>query len=211
MKSNKLQFGLIVLLLLIPSPVFSQNSTGKKLTVEKTQTLLSEIVKKSYPELERKKIKVETFESESDYFKARFSVTKFLTFQKINYIVFVNPKIFQSEISEQAIIAILAHELAHILYYTTKNRFELFGLASLIDKSFTAKFERKADLHAIKRGYGKGLIKYREWLYAHIPPKNLAAKKRDYFTPEEIRAIMANPEKMNFRLKNVPRKLSEIN
>ncbi|MEO6589101.1 MAG: hypothetical protein ABIP06_07215 [Pyrinomonadaceae bacterium] len=211
MKSKKLQFGLIILTLLIPLKIFSQNTTDQQSAIEKTQKLLTGLVKNSYPKLENKKIKVKTFKSESSYFKTRFSFSKFLKFQKINYIVFVNPGIYQSKISEEAVIAILAHELAHIVYYTEKNRLELLGLAGLIDKSFTAKFERKADLQVIKRGYGEGLIKYREWLYEHIPQKNLNEKKRSYFTPEEIKAIMAKPEKIDFWLKNVPRSLSEIN
>lgn len=205
-----LQICLPAILLFIPTFIFSQNPDDKKSAVEKTRKILSEIVGKSYPELTDEKIKVETFESADTFFKARFSIARFLTFRRINYVIFVNPKIFQSNISDHAIIAILAHELAHILYYDEKKRFELFGLAGLLDKSFTAKFERKADLQAIRRGYGEGLIMYREWLYAHIPEKSLAEKKRDYFSPDEIRAIMEKPEKIDFWLKNVPRKLSDI-
>lgn len=205
-----LQICLSVILLFIPSFGFSQSQVDKNFAIEKTRNLLSEIVKKSFPELPDEKIKVETFESENSFFKARFSITRFLTFRKNNYIISVNPKVFSNEISDQAVIAILAHELAHILYYDGKKRFELFGLASLIDKSFTAKFERKADLQAIKRGYGEGLIKYREWLYVHIPKKNLPEKKRDYFSLDEIKAIMEKPEKIDFWLKNVPRNLNEI-
>ncbi|MGI9056352.1 MAG: hypothetical protein ACR2F2_11185 [Pyrinomonadaceae bacterium] len=210
LQSRFLQICLSVILLLIPTLVFSQNEIDKKIANEKTRILLSQIVRKSYPELADEKINVKTFESEKTFFKARFSITRFLTFRKLNYIIFVNPVIFKSEISGEAVSAILAHELAHILYYDEKNRFELIGLASLTDKSFTAKFERKADLQAIRRGYGAGLIKYREWLYANIPKKNLAEKKRDYFSPDEIKAIMEKPEKIDFWLKNVPRNLSEI-
>lgn len=197
------------LFLLVPSFVFSQNSE-KEIAVEKTKKYLSAIVGNSFPELENEKIKVETFKSESDFFKARFSFTRFLTFQNINYIIFVNPKIYRSEVSEEAIIAILAHELAHALYYKEKNRFQLLGLVSLADKNFTAKFERKADLQAIKKGYGEGLIKYREWLYKQISEKALAEKKHNYFTPEEIKAIMKKPAKIDFWMKNVPRSLGEI-
>lgn len=206
-----LQIYLSAILFFIPSFGFSQSRSNENLVIEKTRLLLPEIVRKSYPELEDAKITLETFESADTFFKARFSIARFLTFRKINYTIFVNPIIFKSEISGEAISAILAHELAHILYYDEKNRFELFGLASLIDKGFTAKFERKADLQAIRRGYGAGLIKYREWLYANIPKKSLAEKKRDYFSPDEIRAILEKPEKIDLWLKNVPRTLSEIN
>ena len=201
---------LAAILLFIPAFVFSQNPADKKFAVEKTRKILSEVIGKSYTELTDKQIKVETFESEDTFFKARFSITRFLTFRQINYLIFVNPKIFKTKIPTEAVTAIIAHELAHILYYDEKNRFELFGLASLIDKSFTAKFERKADLQAIRRGYGEGLIRYREWLYTQIPKNKLEEKKRDYFSPDEIQAIMEKPEKIDFWLKNVPRSLSDI-
>ena len=176
-----LQICLSAILLFIPSDGFSQKLIDKNLVVKKTQILIAEIVTKSYPELANEKIKVATFESEKNFFKAQFSINRFLTFRKINYTIFVNPKVFGNDLSGQAVIAILAHELAHILYYDGKNRLELFGLASLMDKSFTAKFERKADLQAIKRGYGEGLIKYREWLYANISAEKSAGKKTRLF------------------------------
>jgi hypothetical protein len=108
----------------------------------------------------------------------------------------------------------LAHELVHSLYYKSKNRLQLFGLISLIGTDFTLKFERRADLVAIERGYGEGLIKYREWLYQNISPKSVIEKKRDYFTPEEIKFLIfeqnKNPDLLKKLRKNVPKNLEEI-
>ena len=67
---------------------------------------------------------------------------------------------------------------------------------------------------AIARGYGEGLIKYREWLYKNISAKALIAKKRDYFTPEEIEILLVetkkNPNFINGLKKNVPKNADEI-
>jgi hypothetical protein len=181
--------------------------------VQKTMGFIKEIAATSYPEIKPEKIRVKTFKSDSNYFKARFSFARFLTFQKMRYLVYVNPEVYQKNISDEAVIGILAHELAHVLYYTEKNRFELLGLTSLASEGFTTKFERRADLVTITRGYGEGLIKYREWLYQNIPADKLDDKKRDYFTPEEIRilipALSKNPELIEKLKDDVPRNLAE--
>ena len=44
------------------------------------------------------------------------------------------------------------------------------------------------DEYALEAGCASGLKGYREWLYAHIPPEDVEAKRRDYYTPEEIDA-----------------------
>ena len=67
-----LQICLSVILLFIPSFGFSQSQVDKNFAIEKTRNLLSEIVKKSYPELADEKIKVETFESEKNFFQSPF-------------------------------------------------------------------------------------------------------------------------------------------
>lgn len=184
---------------------------GQTNSIERTQKLVAEIVEKSYPELKDKQIEIKKFVSKSDYFQSRFSFGRFLTFRRMNYIIYVNPKVYELNAPENGIRAILAHEIGHVLYYSRKNRVQLLGLVNLSTKGFTQKFERRTDLEAIKRGYGVGLIAYRNWLYENIPMKSVDAKKRNYFTPEEISAIMKQPEKIAVWQKNVPKNLSEIN
>ena len=176
--------------------------------VEKTQKIIAEIVDKSYPELKNATIEVKTFESDSDYFRSKFSMSRYLTLQKMRYIIFVNPQVFQKNAPENGIRSIIAHELAHALYFKEHNRFELMGLVGLSKKSYTAKFERGADLEAISRGFGTGLKEYRAWLYQNIPPKKLEEKKRNYFSPTEIDLILEilqqNPAKIDEWRKRVP-------
>lgn len=195
---------------IFPIASFSQKTE----VLKHTQTIVNEIIEKSYPELKTAKIEIKTFESESNYFKSQFSVSRFLTFRKIKYVIFVNPQVFRQNAPEDGIRAILAHELAHVSYFKRKNRFQLLGLAALADKGFTAKFERRADLEAMARGYGEGLKSYREWLYQNISPKAVEAKKLDYFSPAEIdlmlRLLREKPEMIDVWRKKVPRNLKEI-
>ncbi len=201
---------LCLVLFLIPNVAFAKQTDA----IAKTQTIITEIVEKSYPELKKAKINVRIFESNANYFQSQFSLTRFLTCQKLRYNLYVNPEVFNKNAPEEAIRAIIAHELAHVLYYSERNRFELIGLISLIDKSFTARFERRADLETIARGYGEGLIKYRRWLYQNIPVKNVDEKKRDYFSPEEIEKMLEilkkKPQMIDVWRKKVPRNLGEI-
>lgn len=210
MQKFRFQIILYTVLFLLPNIVLSKQIDA----IAQTQTIITEIVAKSYPELKDAKIRIKKFDSKADYFQSQFSLTRFLTCQKMRYNLYVNPEVFNKNAPEEAIRAILAHELAHVFYYSERNRFELLGLVSLINKGFTAKFERRADLEAIERGYGEGLIKYREWLYQNIPAKSLAAKKRNYFLPEEIEKMLEilkrKPEMIEVWKKNVPRNLDEI-
>lgn len=212
-------FSLFVALTFLPTasaqtPTAKTAAAQKRFAVSETSRIIVEIVKESYPELANAKIKVETFESRSDFFRSQFSVARFLTFRRPHFVIFVNPQIFSKGAPPDGVRAIIAHELAHTDYYRRHNRFELLGLIALKSQSFTVRFERGADLQAIKRGYGEGLKSYREWLYRNIPAKKTPAKKRDYFSPEEIDLILAamkeNPSAVDDFIKKVPRDLAAI-
>ena len=196
----------------LPNNVRAAESARK--AVSETAKIVAEIVEKSFPELRGAAISVETFDSSSDYFQSRFSFSRFLTFRRFRYVIFVNPQVFEKNAPIEGVRAIVAHELAHVAYYRRHNRFELFGLAGLQLQSFAVRFERGADLQAIKRGYGAGLKRYREWLYEHIPHEKIAVKKRDYFSPAEIDLMLdARQEKpglIDYWIKNVPRNGQEI-
>jgi hypothetical protein len=145
--------------------------------------------------------------------KARFGLPQFF-FSRMRYLVFVNPKVFELGAPDDVVRAIVAHELAHILYFKKRNRMQLLGLMRLTSKGFTRRFERWADLTAISRGYAEGLKNYRMWLYQHIPASRLAEKRRNYFSPEEIDAILdatrMHPELFAYWLDHVPMSLAEI-
>lgn len=192
---------------------FIQSDDSRTIT-ERTQILVDEIKAAAYPELRGLNVQVKLFHSQSDYFRARFAIWPFLTGRRMRYIVYVNPEVFARQAPQASIHAILAHELAHVLYFSQGHRLRLLGLVRLTTKGFTARFERWADLQALARGYGEGLKAYRQWLYRNIPAKSLDEKRRDYFSPEEIDAITSatqqRPELWGYWLKHVPLNLKEI-
>ncbi len=182
--------------------------------IKKTRLLVNEIVKRSFPELNGDKIKIKTFQSRTTFFKTQFSISRFLTLREMRTTVLVNPLVFAQNAPEEGIRAILAHELGHALYYKKRSRLQLFGLIRLVSGKFTTRFERQTDLTAIERGYGKGLLIYREWLYERLSGKSLARRKRDYFTPEEISVLIAvfgkKPELAEKLKRKVPRNQKEL-
>ncbi len=181
--------------------------------VRMTCALIEEVVAESYPELRGREFKIEIFNSESTFFKTRFSFTKLLTFRRAVFIVGVNPKAFESGASKDALRAIIAHELAHADLFRTNGGFKAFGMIGLLNARSLAKFERRADLVAIEKGYGHGLKAYREWLYKNVPKKYLAKKMRNYFSPTEIELILfarsVNSDIISKLMKDVPLSLVE--
>ncbi len=167
-----------------------KNSGLLKDAVAKTKKLIDEVIDQSFPELVGRTLRVRSFDSPSTFFKTRFSVTRFLTFRKTGFVFYVNPAVFEQGAPENGIRAIIAHEVAHADYYRLNGGFKAFGMVTLLDSDSLAKFERRADLTAIEKGYGKGLMEYREWLYRNVPSKYLEKKKRNYFSPEEIEMIV---------------------
>ncbi len=81
-------------------------------------------------------------------------------------------------------------------------------------ESFTSKFERKTDLEILVRGFGEGLIEFRNWLYRNVPDDELKRKNWDYYSPDEIRLILtalkSSPEKLEQWRKKVPLGLADI-
>lgn len=188
----------------------AKNATGAE---ERTRLLVDDVVRSSYPELRNTRIRIASFNSKSDYFKARFGFPQLFS-PRMRYVVFVNPRVFELAAPSDAVRAIVAHELAHILYYEQRNRLRLAALIRLASKSFAARFERWADLQAISRGYGSRLSDYRTWLYRNVPVDKLEEKRRNYFSPEEIDVVVETlhrrPELLTYWLKHVPRNLAEV-
>ncbi|HWN99168.1 MAG TPA: hypothetical protein VNS63_07845, partial [Blastocatellia bacterium] len=181
--------------------------------LNRTRALIDQVIAASYPDLKDADIRIKAFRSRSDYFKARFGFPEYF-FTRMRYLVFVNPRAFELQAPEEGVRAIIAHELAHVVYFKKGNRVRLLGLVRLTSKQSTARFERWADLEAISLGYGEGLKEYRSWLYGNVPASKLADKQRNYFSPAEIDAILSasrkRPELLEYWLKHVPLSLSQI-
>jgi hypothetical protein len=218
---------LLLMLVFGLPPALAQNSltaaanlqiTAQQITnaeaIKRTQLIVQEVVKASYPELKNADIQVQTFHSASDYFRTSFSFGRFLSAKKMRYFIKVNPRVFALNAPEEGVRAIVAHELGHAFAFHRKKRICLLGLVRLSSKGYITTFERRTDLQAILRGYSEGLKAYRMWLYQNIPAKKLTEKRRNYFSPKEIEAIelkrKQKPELMQYWFKHTPRNLAEI-
>jgi len=182
--------------------------------VDAIDNLIHGLRNDSFPELAHIDLGVRTFHSESDYFRTRFSLSRFALLMRMRYYVEVNLALFQGQPPSEGVCAILAHELSHVVSLSHGNRIHRFGLVRLLSKRYTAKFERRTDLEAIHRGYGDGLKSYRVWVYAHVPPNKLPTKLRNYFSPDEIVAIQMRleeqPDLFAYWTKHVPENLEQI-
>ncbi len=216
-KSLGCAIALIACLLADPAAAAAQpgsQTPAPDASLERVRQLIEEVRAASFPELQRADIHARRFRSASDYFQSRFGFLQFFFCKRMRYFIFANAKAFARQAPDEGLRAIIAHELGHTLYYKKRNRLRLFGLVRLASKGFTARFERWADLQAIARGYGEGLKAYRLWLYQNVDAKTLVGKRRNYFSPEEIEAILAalqrRPALIEYWLKDVPRNLEEI-
>jgi hypothetical protein len=161
------------------------------ITHRDVERMLAAVVARSFPELGGVEIEVNEIHSKRDFFTSGYDPGMALKKGRSRtYRVYVNPGLFRSPPSEAAIEAALAHELVHVVDYTRLSTaaLEKFTLEYLAGNH--AKYERATDLGALERGYGCGLIEYRRWLYGHVSPATVAAKRRDYLTPEEIEEWM---------------------
>jgi hypothetical protein len=168
----------------------------------------------SYRQLKDVVITVQDLHGDSVYLETRFTFTSYFFGGKLRYMILFNRDAITRHVPPDGLRAIMAHELAHIDYFQSQSRMGLAGLVRLISPSFNAHFERNADLEAIRLGYGPGLEVYRRWLYRNIPRDSMAEKKRDYFSPEEIEAMLRaqreRPAAMRAFVRCVPRNLTAI-
>ena len=91
----------------------------------------------SFPELRHIDVRIRPFRSQSDYFRTRFSLPRFLLLMPMRYFVDVNPALFQSKAPSDGVCAIIAHELAHVLSLSHGNRIRRLGLIRLMSERYT--------------------------------------------------------------------------
>ena len=175
--------------------------------------LVTSVRAASFPQLVDLEISLEPMQSDHIYFEGRFAFSSFLA-RRLRYVILFNPEAFARQVPPDGLRAIVAHELAHIDYFNRHSRMGLTSLIGLLWAPFAARFERRTDLEAIALGYGPGLESYRKWLYRNIPASRIEGKKRNYFSPEEIEAILLavrqDPQIMGIFSACVPRGLAEV-
>lgn len=159
------------------------------LTVSQFETLIENTKNKYYPELLDQKIIIKTFKSDSYFLQAK-PLTKSILKNKLKriYGVYLNLNLLVCPPETEALEAILAHELEHIVDYSKKTNLQIInqGLKFVTNFDYRTIYERQTDEKVLKKGFSAGLIKYRQWQYQRLNEKDLKFKKIIYYTPEEI-------------------------
>ncbi len=174
---------------------------------------IAQLVRRSYPSLKGLRIDLHDVHWEDAYFSSFFAFP--LPFKKRTYKIGINLRAFDRDLPEEAMKSILSHELGHTLAYSKRNFFQMFGLVKIfLNPGSLRRFERRADLEAIRRGHARGLIEYRNWVYRNIPAAKIEEKRRTYYAPEEIEALererLRNPQLFELWLRDPPMTLEQI-
>jgi hypothetical protein len=157
-----------------------------------------------YPELANEQI---TFRYASINSTGRTTVTFASLFIKENkhYIIYLNDNIkktgmLPSSVPFDAQVALIAHELAHVLDFQKRGFLEMgwWGLRYLFIKQRT-KIEIKADKTVIKRGLGHQLYDLTDFILNHSTANKqyIKMKRSRYLSPEEIQTLTEKYEKEN--------------
>ncbi|MEZ0367880.1 MAG: hypothetical protein ACAI44_02205 [Candidatus Sericytochromatia bacterium] len=157
---------------------------------------LTAVQQRSYAELDSARLELGSFSEADSFFQSSFEPLSLLGPRPV-YRIEVNPRLLALDCPPEALEAVLAHELAHTLDYRQGGPLGVLaiGWQLLLDP---ASYERRTDLQAIFRGYGPGLIRYREWLYRQLTPAQISRKRRIYFSPEEIGLILQRLDGLSF-------------
>jgi hypothetical protein len=202
-------------LVALVSTVCAQSSTAPRAdSFDEIRSLVDGVRATSYPRLKAASISIQRLRNDHVFLESRFTFRSFFLGRKLRYKIFFNAEAIARQVPADGLRAIIAHELAHIDFYQRNSRWKLLGLVRLLSPNYAARFERTTDLEAIAAGYGPGLESFRIWLYRNIPSRYLEQKRRDYFSPEEIEAILRaereEPGVMQRLSTCVPRNLAEI-
>lgn len=148
----------------------------------------------SFPELAGLTLELREAGGSFDFFSASVSKPWRPRAERV-YVLRVSRRLFDAPPEREAVRAILAHELAHLAGFSnmTGRQLAWLGLRYSIsgEGGFAARYERATDAEAIRRGFGPGLKLYRRWLYSRLGAVDAARKRKLYYTPEEIDAMMA--------------------
>ena len=188
--------------------------TRAELSLPEVRAVLDGLIETSYPELKGIRLVLYTFKDKTINFRSNFAISS-LFFGKRKYKIGVNKKVLKDAPPPTALRAVLAHELAHTLYYHQRNRRQLIGTAKIFfNRSAQIDFELATDLVAVSRGFGPGLALYREWIQPRLPAKTAAKYAATYYDVSDFelleRVKNTHPGTLLTWLKDPPRTGEEI-
>lgn len=185
-----------------------------KLTLEEVEAVFEDLIATSYPELAGVKYKLYTFKDKTIRFRSNISIRS-LFFGKRVYRLGVNRKVLSDPPPPNALRAVLAHELAHTLYYHRRTRGQIIKTAKIFfNRDAQIDFERATDLEACARGFAPGLAEYREWIRSRMPENSAPKYGQTYYDVDELDELecvrQEQPELLRAWQDAPPRSLEEI-
>ena len=152
-----------------------------------------------YPELRGERIEFRIKSAQLPYAARPRIWTLFLPFVQKRYVITISnratslrePSLIQN-LSAQAQVGALGHELAHIAWYQKRSKIRILstGVRYACSDTFKGHLEKETDRIAIAHGLGAYILKWNEEVY---PIKMKDGKRGSrYYTPDEIRALVKN-------------------
>lgn len=169
-----------------------ERTHGDLETVDDIQVALTAVQAALFPALDGVRVDLVSSESETDFFVANLDLSTLEDAPMSRaYRVLYSTHALPQDVPGDGVVAILAHELKHVLDYTAMDTETLVDFALWYAEGDIAAYERETDEAALERGCAAGLKAYRVWLYDQVDDETRAAKERDYYTPDEIDAWVA--------------------
>jgi len=121
--------------------------------------------------------------------------------RKRKYTIYINNEkkdkkdICIENLSFNAKVGVIAHELAHLVDYQNKTGLQIIGTAFKYNsKKWRSKFEKSIDSIAISRGFGWQVYEFSNYIQSNpkVPEKYKNYKRKVYYTPDDILLIINN-------------------
>lgn len=182
---------IILLMLLSSFSVLAQRPEKCLLpiTLESFNSILRTTKEQYFPELNKEIIAVTTFRSDDYFLRAHPRIQTLVGNRfKRQYSVQLNLKLLDCPPPEDALVAILVHELEHVKDYIGWSSAKIAEHGFLYSTSMKVQvdYEKQTDRKVLEKGLHLGLAGYREWIYQWLSPEELLKKKKRYLTSEEI-------------------------
>lgn len=125
----------------------------------------------------------------------------FKSSEKRNYLIIVNTKKTHknipliSEMPDKAAVGLFAHELAHIVDYSSSGTGKIIGRGiDMLNKKTRSEFESEIDSIAIWRGMGREIIAFKKYIRSNedISDKYIEFKKDIYLSVSEAKEELDN-------------------
>jgi hypothetical protein len=92
----------------------------------------------SFPQLKGAQISLHPMRGDYIYLEGRFTFSSFFLARQLRYMILFNPEAMARPVPPDGLRAIVAHELAHIDYFSRQSRMGLVSLIQLLGAPFAA-------------------------------------------------------------------------